>query len=112
VQLNARQADGASLRAHLQAAARVEGEADPRLSARVPEAGTALWDAFNELNASRPVGMGPGAILHSEILAWQALHRVRLTGWEVDTLKAMDHAALAAMAEASTQATQQQKGKR
>lgn len=98
MQLNARQADGSPLRAHLQAEARATGEPDARLLARPPLGVTALWECFTELAATRPIGMAAGAIPHTEIEAWQRLHGVRLSPWEVDTLKAMDHAALAAMA--------------
>lgn len=95
MQLSARQPDGATLRQHLQAAAAASGRADPRLLHQPPAAARALWDAFVELNAGRPVGMAAGAIALGEIEAWQRLHRVRLTPWEVSTLLAMDRATLA-----------------
>jgi hypothetical protein len=92
VQLSTIQPDGSPLRAHLQAAA-AQGRRDPRLSARAPREVAALWDAFVALDASRPIGMAPGPIQPSELLAWQQLHGVRLTQWECDTLLAMDRAA-------------------
>ena len=94
-----RQPDGAPLRAHLQAAARQTRRPDPRLAADVPRAGAALWSAFVSLSASRaPAFSGISPLLPSEMLAWQALHGLRLTGWEIDTLTAMDSAACAAQA--------------
>ena len=110
MQLSARQADGSPLRAHLQAEARATGQPDDRLLMQVPREGAALWDAFTDLAAARPMGMAAGAIPHSEIEAWQRLYATRLTGWEVDTLKAMDRAALAAMTAA--QSNHNTKGKR
>jgi hypothetical protein len=97
MQLMQRQADGSPLRAHLLAAAEAGAAADPRLLERVPPAGAALWAAWCDLASARPVGMAAGAVPPSEVLAWQQLHGVRLTSWEVDTLAAMDRAALAAV---------------
>jgi hypothetical protein len=100
MQLGARLKDGSTLRDHLQAAVRQGALPDPRLLERLPEHGAALWDAFAALSTSRPAGMGgASAVPPSEIAAWQQLHGVRLTGWEIDTLCAMDRAALAVMAE-------------
>lgn len=106
MQLCARQGDGSSLRDHLQAEARATGQPDARLLARPPAEGAALWDAFAELGAARPAGLSAGAIPHSEIEAWQRLYGVRLSGWEVDTIKAMDRAALQAMADAAPKTPQ------
>jgi hypothetical protein len=97
MQLDKAQADGQPLRAHLAAAAQHGGQADPRLTRRVPRAGTALWDLYGTLNACRPPSMGGVVCVPpSEILAWQQLHGVALTPWEVETLMAMDRAAVAA----------------
>lgn len=109
MQLSARQADGHSLRQHLQAAARA-GDVDERLVAQPPAAGAQLWEAFAELSASRPAGFGLAAVPHSEIEAWQRLHRVRLTPWEIETIMDMDRAALAALA-ANTPRTAPPKGR-
>ena len=82
--------DGSPLRAHLLAEARATGRPDPALTARVPPAGTALWRTFTQLR-----GRGPGlsgGLTHGELAAWQQLHGVALTAWEVDTLLAMDDA--------------------
>ncbi len=40
-------------------------------------------------------GLAP--ITYSEILAWQQANRVDLTPWEVDTLRAVDAAAITAL---------------
>lgn len=99
MQLAARQQDGSTLRQHLQAAAETGARPDPRLMSRVPRAVLALWDAFLTLHSARPAGMVAGAIPSSELLAWQQLQGVQLSAWEVDTLRAMDQAALAVAAE-------------
>jgi hypothetical protein len=43
--------------------------------------------------------LAPSAITPADMLAWQQLHGVRFTAWEVDTLQAMDRAALATAAQ-------------
>lgn len=95
MQLAARLPDGATLRQHLQAAAAAGSPADPRLTSKAPDAVAVLWEAFIDLNASRPAGMGVSAFPPSEIAAWQALHGIRLSSWEVETLMQMDRAAIA-----------------
>ena len=103
MQLLRRQPDGQPLRAHLLAGAAATGVADPRLSRRPPAPGLALWDAWCQLASSRPPSMGePAAVPLSEIVAWQALNGIRLTHWELDTLVAMDRAAVAALAAKAT----------
>jgi hypothetical protein len=99
MQLMRRQPDGQPLRAHLLAGAAACGQADPRLTMRPPELASALWQAFVDLASARPVGMAPGAVPPSEIAAWQQLHGVQLSPWEVETLQAMDRAALSVMAD-------------
>jgi hypothetical protein len=96
MRLAAIQPDGSTLREHLQAAAAAGAGVDALLQRRLSPACRALWNVFAELSATRPAGMQHGAVPHSEILAWQQLSRVSLTPWEVDTLLAMDRAALAA----------------
>jgi len=107
MQLQHRQPDGSTLRQHLQAAAAVGGAPDPRLLQTVPPAGTALWAAFCALNDSRPLGLGgAGAIPMSEVHAWSQAYGVQLSPWELDTLRAMDAAAMAAEAQARKAAQQ------
>lgn len=97
MQLNARQPDGATLREHLLAAAQATGRTDERLQLRCPPEGRQLVQVWAELSASRPAGLGGASgIPPSEILAWQRLHNVPLSPWEVQTLQEMDAAALAA----------------
>lgn len=96
MQLGQRMKDGATLREHLQAHARQTGIVDPRLVAQLPRSVADLWEAFVSLSASR---QAEGGIPVSEVLAWQQLHGVRLSGWDVDTLCAMDRAVMAVVAE-------------
>lgn len=42
---------------------------------------------------SRPPGMGFAGIPASEIEAWQRIHRVALTAWEVDMIHELDKVA-------------------
>ena len=44
--------------------------------------------------------MGPSAIGPADLLAWQQLRGLELTPWEVDTLFALDNAAMRASADA------------
>ena len=97
MRLGQRQSDGCTLREHLQAGSDATGRADPLLSFELPACVSAIWQAFCDL--VRPVGMSAGAIPSVEIDAWQRLARVVLTPWEVDTLRAMDRAALAVLNE-------------
>jgi hypothetical protein len=90
--LAATQADGATLRDHLIAAAKAGADPDPRLSAQ-PPAGTAeLWQVVLALSAQRTEAVATPV---SEIAAWQALHGVQLSAWEVETVQAADRACAA-----------------
>ena len=106
MRLGQRQSDGCTLREHLLAAVQAGAPPDPALSAPpVPRGCGPLLTAFAALSAVRPQGLnGGGAIAPTEVQAWCNLHRVRLTPWELDTLTAMDHAALAVQAEFDRQA--------
>lgn len=95
--LGERMADGATLRDHLIVAAANTGRADPRVGACPPVGAEILWQVFIDLHGSRPSGFGAAAIAPSEVVAWCALHGVRLTPWEVDTLAAVDRAVVAVM---------------
>jgi len=94
--LAARQGDGATLRTHLQRAAKNTGEHDPRLDIEWPRAGRALWDAFRRIGRSMGPN-GPGPILPENILAFQQLHGVRFSAWELDVIEAFDEVALEAI---------------
>ena len=89
------QGDGATLRTHLQRLAANTGQRDPQLSNTCPPHTEYLWAIFNSLG--RASSQGFEGISQAEIAAWQSNHRARLTSWELETLKALDHvAALAA----------------
>ena len=53
-----------------------------------------LWDTFIELHNKRTSGMGPSPLGWRDLHAWQALRQVTLTPWEIDTLMALDTAAM------------------
>lgn len=75
------------------------GRLDPLLQVHVPSAASELWAVFLELGNCRPSGFGGmSAVPQTEIQAWQANHGVRLTPWELETLAAMDRAAINAHA--------------
>ena len=88
--LAATQSDGATLRDHLIAA----GAADPRLVAQPPRGTESLWHVVVALSAQRTE---PVASPASEIDAWQRLHGVRLSPWEVETVQAADRACVAVL---------------
>lgn len=103
MRLARKMADGSSLRAHLLAEARATGKPDPALTARVPPAGAALWRTFTQLRG-RGTGLSAG-VTHGELAAWQQLHGVALTPWEIDTLLAMDDACAEQAARQAPQAS-------
>ena len=68
----------------------------------VPLAASALWDTFLTLCASRGSGgFSPAPLTQADLWHWQRNQRVRLTAWELDTLQAMDRAALSTQSEGS-----------
>jgi hypothetical protein len=91
--------DGRPLREHLLAGWRQTGKKPDELD--LPPLDPSLqpiWDAFLDLGRSRaPAMSGLAPITYSEILAWQQANRVDLTPWEVDTLRAVDAAAITAL---------------
>lgn len=91
--------DGSSLRDHLTTAAAHNKRRDPRLAATPPRGVEHLWFAFLDMHGARASGFGAAAIAPSEVVAWCALHGVRLTAWEVETLTAVDRAVVAVMNE-------------
>jgi hypothetical protein len=60
-----------------------------------------LWDVFLALHSQRGGGLGPAPISCADVLAYQQLHGVELTPWEVDSLRALDSVALKAASEQS-----------
>ncbi|WP_157201817.1 hypothetical protein [Massilia sp. Root335] len=95
-ELAARQGDGAPLRAHLQRVAQSTGDVDPRLHVAWPRLGRPVWDAFRRMGRSMTVN-GPGPVTPQDILAYQALHRVEFSAWELDVIEVFDAIALEAM---------------
>ncbi len=99
MQLQHKQADGKPLRDHLLAAAAAGGGLHPLLAEQPPRCVAWLWNTHCELTAARPAGLaGDRPTPPSEVLAWQTLQGLRLSPWDVDTLAAMDRAALHAAA--------------
>lgn len=102
MQLAALQGDGAPLRTHLERLHRNTGKVHPLLAEgrrHVPPAVAALWQTFRTLSATRaPAGANGAlaAITCGDIAAWERVHRVRLTVWEVETILEADSALRAA----------------
>lgn len=84
------------MRAHLQRVAKNTGEVDPRLDIAWPRAGRALWEVFQRLGRSMTVN-GPGPITAQDILAYQTLHQVEFSAWELDVIETFDGIALETM---------------
>jgi len=80
----------------LQRVARNTGEHDPRLNVEWPRLGRSLWDAFRRIGRSMTMN-GPGPIMPENILAFQQLHGVKFTPWELDVIDAFDAIAMEAM---------------
>lgn len=100
MRMSERQPDGATLRDHLAAAASAGARPDPSMiTPEVPRCCMTIVAAFGQLSAARPAGMGMSAIPPTEIDAWQRLYGLRLTPWELDTLTAMDGAAMSVYVE-------------
>lgn len=100
VQLGQRQADGRPLLQHLQAAQARSGYVHPLLApVPLPPGGAELWGVYARVSRASRNAMGEaGGIKPTELDAWQRLHGVRLTPWEVSVIEAMDDAARAAAA--------------
>jgi len=61
-----------------------------------PRLGRPLWDAFRRIGRSMTMN-GPGPIMPENILAFQQLHGVKFTPWELDVIDAFDAIAMEAM---------------
>jgi hypothetical protein len=98
--LSRRLHDGCTEREHLQAAARQSGDWSALAMPPMPGGCLHLWQAYHEMAAGRPSGMGGASgIPPSEIAAWQTLSGVQLTPWEIDTILALDQVALKLLSE-------------
>ena len=81
------------MRTHLQRLYVNTGVPDERLQAfECPPACAHLWSVFMQLGRAAG-GAGLSPLTQSELQAWQANYGTRLTGWEIDTLFAMDNVA-------------------
>lgn len=99
--LGRRRQDGTTERDHLLAYQAATGTTPPELELPpIPAGAEMLWRTFQELSGARmPGGFGAANLTLQDIAAWQSLMRVRLTPWEVETILAIDRAALAALNE-------------
>lgn len=101
--LSRRGDDGATLRAHLEAAAR-QGSVSARAElAQQPTPGPLayLWHWFLELHGRRGAGgMGPSPITWPDFDAWSRLTRRRVAPWEFDVLSRLDNEFFASTVEA------------
>lgn len=115
--LNARQADGASLREHLVSVAQQTGETPQELeeanAAICPPMLAHVWGWFLDLHRARGgAGMGPESLSYREIAAWASLTGQRLEPWELDALRALDEAWMEQAAAQLEKATRQKSTKR
>lgn len=99
-----KQADGATLRQHLEAVARQIGRQPEQLkelsTPACPPALVFMWQAFLELSAARGSNAnGPAPISYSELKFWAELTRRRLTACQVEIIKRLDAVYLAHQAE-------------
>lgn len=94
--MNARQADGATLREHYAVLAARRGRMpDEAVAPEVPEAALYLWQWFGELARGRGgSGFGPNPISWQDIRAWGDLTGIEPTVFEVECLMAIDQAYL------------------
>lgn len=108
MQLGQRQRDGRPLRDHLLAAQR-GGYSHPLLQApHLPPGGVELWELYLRISRASRQGLNEQPTLApSQVLAWQQLHGVRLSPWELDTLDAIEQAAIAHHASQAQAATAQ-----
>jgi hypothetical protein len=61
-----------------------------------------LWEAWEELHATRSSGMASNPITWTEIYAYQRCTGDRLIHWEARAVRAIDDAYMAAVAEVAT----------
>lgn len=82
------------MREHLAIYEKQTGQVHPSLigAPMVPEGCSHLWSDFMRLHQDRSYVMGPLPISSRDILAWQELAGVRLSGWEIDCIRRADDA--------------------
>jgi hypothetical protein len=83
---------GTTLEAHLRQVAATEGVEleDLYETTPCPAPMEYLWDVYQELHFGRQVGFGPGPLTYEGISAWCWLNGVKLSPWELGTVKAVD----------------------
>lgn len=83
--------DGHTRREHYQALAR-NGRHVPELHPQpLPATCAGLWAVFCELDAERGAGVaGACPITSAQILDWQRLHGIELSGWEIAAIRQLD----------------------
>lgn len=93
--------DGFTQRDHLISAERATGEWIPELHPpELPADCALIWHTYIELHNARTSGdASPERISWPDLLAWQTVRKVDLNPWEIDTLLAMDAAALKTISE-------------
>lgn len=92
--MHARAQDGATMRAHLEAAAKMGSVAAKAELAKDLSPGPLayLWHWFLELHARRGMGgMGPAPITWPDLQAWSALMRRALDPWEYALIGVLDN---------------------
>jgi hypothetical protein len=77
---------------HLQAVWRSTGKRPPELDVpELPPGTSEVWAAFCRLDNTRTSnGFGVDAITEARLVAWQQLHRVQLTPWEIECIQMLD----------------------
>lgn len=87
-------ADGVSLRDTLKTVERQTGKmpAEGINPVAMPLELLYIWKWFADLHAARPVGVAPGPLLYSEMLAYFSLMRVTPREWEITVIRALDGA--------------------
>lgn len=74
------------------------GKFDAELTIDIPPVCSELWHTFLQLCTSRRAGMSAQAFTLVDVQSWCHLFGVTFTNWELDTLLAMDAAALKVLA--------------
>ena len=93
---------GAAVGAHLAVVAKRRGRQVAEVSKPppLPSGARHIWSAFVELSSARQSGFSVQPISYQEIAAYQLVTKNRLSGWDVDQIRVLDDAYLAAVAEA------------
>lgn len=80
-----------SQREHLEQVAKVTGKDVGLDGPALPDVAVYLWEAFLDLHRGRGYGAnGPNPLSWEGIAAWSDLFCIRLSPWEVDTIKTLD----------------------